>query len=132
MIAHPHHSKAFDLVESARNGLDQAHWSTLGLAEFYSVLTRTPFSPRIQPSEASRIIEDDMLPFFNLVEVDAADYRAIVRECAAAGLVGGVVHDMIHLRCAQKAECDQIWTFNVKDFQRLAAVTHFRGRVVSP
>ncbi len=33
--------------------------STHGLAEFYSVLTRAPFTPRIHPTEAGRFLDDD-------------------------------------------------------------------------
>ena len=34
--------------------------------------------------------------------------------------VGGVVFEALHLHCAQKAACDRIYTFNVKDFRALA------------
>ena len=48
--AHPHHAQAFDLVSNVRDGLLQGCISTHGLAEFYSVLTRAPFSPRVHPA----------------------------------------------------------------------------------
>lgn len=44
----------------------------------------------------------------------------VVHHCATTGWAGGKVHDAVHLRCAQKAGCDRIYTFNVKDFRALA------------
>jgi hypothetical protein len=35
-------------------------------------------------------------------------------------LIGGLVFDALHLHCAEKAQCDRIYTFNVKDFRALA------------
>src|SRR5439155_9444578 len=54
------------------------------------------------PSEAWQIIEEMILPH--------------------NGWAGGRIHDAIHLRCAQKARCDRICPFNVKDFRALAPV----------
>ena len=48
------------------------------------------------------------------------EYQEVVRNCAINGWVGGRVHDSVHLRCALKAGCDRIYTFNVKDFRALA------------
>ena len=39
---------------------------------------------------------------------------------AAKGIVGGVVYDALLLACAEKSECDRIYTYNVADFRRLA------------
>jgi hypothetical protein len=36
-------------------------------------------------------------------------------------LTGGLVFDALHLHSEQKAGCDRIYTFNVKDFRYLAA-----------
>src|ERR1700736_1749247 len=44
-----------------------------------------------------------------------------VRHCATSGWAGGRIHDAVHLRCAEKASCDRIYTFNVKDFRTLAS-----------
>lgn len=61
-----------------------------------------------------------ILPHLELVTLAAKDYRELVRHCSANGWNGGRVHDAVHLRCAQKANCDRIYTFNVKDFRALA------------
>jgi predicted nucleic acid-binding protein len=55
-----------------------------------------------------------------LVTLTLKEYREVVRHCAVNGWVGGKVHDAVHLRCAQKAGCDRVYTFNVRDFRTLA------------
>jgi predicted nucleic acid-binding protein len=118
---HPHHAQSFDLVRAVKEGALRGCISTHGLAEFYSVLTRAPFTPRVHPTEAGRFLDDNILPYFELVALSANDYKAVIRSCASAGLIGGVVFDALHLHCAQKAGCDRVYTLNVKDFRALAA-----------
>ena len=64
---HPHHVSAFRTVERVTQGRVKGCIGTHALAEFYSVLTRAPFSPRVHPSEAGRFLEDNILPHFELV-----------------------------------------------------------------
>ena len=58
------------------------------------------------------------------------DYLAILEAAAKAGLRGGVVYDTLQLRCAEKARCDRIYTFNTLDFLRIAP--HLRKQIVRP
>jgi len=102
-----------------------------GLAEVYSVLTRTPFKPPLYPSEAGQIIEDMILPHMELVVLTPREYREVVLHCAASGWAGGRIHDTAHLRCAQKVECDRVYTFHVKDFRALAP-SGLADRIAAP
>jgi predicted nucleic acid-binding protein len=117
---HQHHVQSFDLVKAVKEGTLQGFISTHGLAEFYSVITRAPFTPRVHPAEAGRFLDDNILPYFELVALSAKDYKAVLHSCTVAGLIGGVVFDALHLHSAQKAGCDRVYTFNVKDFRALA------------
>jgi predicted nucleic acid-binding protein len=128
---HQHHIQAFSLAKRIRDGAIEGFISTHGLAEFYSVLTRAPFTPRVHPAEAGRLIEDNILPYFNLIALSASDYKTVFRSCAASGLSGGMIFDALHLHSAQKAECDRVYTFDVKDF-RILAPPGIVDRVVSP
>lgn len=128
---HPHHPPAFDLVRRVKSGEIEACLAAHGLAELYSVLTRAPFRPRVHPAEAGRFLEDNLLPHFELVTLSAEDYREVLNGCAAAGLIGGVVFDALHLRAARKAGCDRIYTFNVRDFRALAS-DDVRERIMTP
>ena len=117
---HRHHVPSFDLVKAVKNGALRGCISTHGLAEYYSVITRAPFVPRVSSAEAGRFLDDNVLPYFELIALSAGDYKAVLRSCSKAGLIGGLVFDALHLRCAEKAECDRVYTFHVKDFRALA------------
>lgn len=47
--------------------------STHGLAEYYSVITRAPFTPRVHPAEAGRFLDENVLPYFELLAISADD-----------------------------------------------------------
>jgi predicted nucleic acid-binding protein len=49
---HPQHVQSFDLVKAVKEGALRGCISTHGLAEFYSVLTRAPFTPRTSTGAA--------------------------------------------------------------------------------
>ena len=66
------------------------------------------------------MIEQNVLPHFKIVALSAKEYRDIIRDCAAHGWAGWRIYDALHLRCAEKEECDRIYTFNVRDFHELA------------
>ena len=117
---HPHNAPALAVLEELVSRKHRGYLSAHSLTEVYSVLTRTPFKPPLYPSEAWQIIELMILPHMELVTLTLKEYREVVRHCAVSGWVGGKVHDAVHLRCAQKAGCDRIYTFNVKDFRALA------------
>lgn len=119
--AHQHHAQSFELVSKITKGTLKGYISAHGLAEFYSVLTRAPFTPRVHPAEAGRFLEDNILPHFELVTLSQDDYKKVLMNCAKTGLVGGVVYDALHIHCARKAGCDRIFTFNVRDFRDLAS-----------
>jgi predicted nucleic acid-binding protein len=117
---HPHNAPALAVLEELVSRKHRGFISAHSLTEIYSVLTRTPFKPPLYPSEAWQIIEQMILPHMELVTLTAKEYKEVVHHCAASGWAGGRIHDAVHLRCAQKADCDRIYTFNVKDFRELA------------
>jgi predicted nucleic acid-binding protein len=128
---HQHYAPAFELLKKVKGGSLQGCISSHGLAEFYSVLTRAPFIPRVHPAEAGRLLEHNILPHFELVTLSPNDYKAVLSTGAQAGLVGGVVFDALHLRSAQKAGCERIYTFNVKDFRGLAS-SELQDKISAP
>lgn len=117
---HVHHAPSFSLIKAVKQGALEGYISTHGLAEYYSVITRAPFIPRVHAAEAGRFLDDNILPYFELVAISAGDYKSVLRSSWNAGLIGGLIFDALHLHCAQKAACDRVYTFNVKDFRALA------------
>ncbi len=127
---HPHNTQATIALHGARSKKIDGHISGHGMAEFYAVLTRTPFVPPIYPNEAWQLLTQNILPFFDVITLSAKEYQEVIRRIAEQGWAGGRIYDALHLRCAQKASCDRIYTFNVRHFQQLAP--ELAARVSAP
>lgn len=130
IAAHPHHARALTALQSVHTqrhtGLIAAH----GLAEIYSVLTRAPYSPAIHPSEAMKIITDNVSEVFTIVSLSTSDYAQVLHEAAQQGVSGGRVYDLLHLRAAEKAACDRLYTFDVRHFESLAP--KLKSKITAP
>ncbi|MEI7835535.1 MAG: PIN domain-containing protein [Planctomycetota bacterium] len=104
--------------------IHQKQWTLFvaahSLAETYSVMTGTPFSPRISPSDARGVMSDN-LEEARIVPLTGDDYLAAIDLLAGLGLSGGAVFDALIFRAAQNARVDRIFTFNAAHFLRFAA-----------
>lgn len=117
---HPHNSRSVAALALVQDGKVSGFLSGHELSEVYAVLTRTPFRPAVYPSEAWKMLWEDVIPHFQLVNITPQMYTETIRECADRGWIGGRIYDAIHLRCAREADCERIYTFNVRHFQQLA------------
>lgn len=117
--SHVHHARAAALLQQ----IESRRWTPVlvahGLAEIYSVLTRTPYQPRITPAQAWQIIEQNVLASFEIEALGRGEYSRVVKECAAQGWSGGRIHDVLHIAAARKAQCSRIYTFDVAHFCQL-------------
>ncbi len=127
---HFHHARSFAAIQRVRRGELTGCIAAQSLAELYSVLTRTPFTVPVYPDEAMDMIEQSILPCFEIVDVNAQSYVAAIAACAGAGWKGGRVHDAVHIQAATQAKCDLIYTFDVAHFEALAP--EWSGRIQSP
>ena len=127
---HPHFNRARLVLEAAYAKKGEYFISAHSVAETYSVLTNLPLQPRIVPAEAVLIIETNLLACFHRVAVTAKMYERAVLRCAELGAPGGIIYDALLLECARTTGADRIYTFNIRDFQRLAP--DLAGRMVAP
>lgn len=119
----PNHAAAlacYRRLAHPRRGGTKAVCSTHALAECYATLTALPLPRRIQPAEAIRLIEENFLVHLAVVPLSAADYKAVLSRVTTLGVRSGAIYDALHVRCAERAGCDRIITYNVTDFERLA------------
>src|SRR5271166_501224 len=72
--SHPHYIQAFPALRRVTAGQDRGFISSHSIAEVYAALTRLPIDPRIHPTEAARIVTDNLLPHFEAVPVERGDY----------------------------------------------------------
>jgi len=57
---------------------------------------------------------------FSLITATPDMYAKAVTACVDHGMQGGAVYDALLLECARVSGADRIYTFNLRDFRRLA------------
>jgi predicted nucleic acid-binding protein len=72
------------------------------------------------PTEAARIITDNVLPHFEMVPIARKDYTEALRLVGDGGWAGAKIYDALLIGCAAKCGADRIYTFNLGDFRQLA------------
>jgi predicted nucleic acid-binding protein len=117
---HVHHAGSLASVHRVHRGDLEGYVAGQSLAELYSVMTRTPFVVPVYPDEGLALIEQSILPFFKIVDVNTQSYLTAIASCARAGWRGGRIHDAVHIQAAAQAGCDLIYTYDVEHFQSLA------------
>ena len=127
---HPHHPQAHAAVTRALQARHKTYLGLHSLGEIYAVLTRLPVQPTIHPAEAVRIVEENILPHFEPIALELADYEAALAAVASGGWRGGRIYDALLLRCAEKKNCQQIYTLNFGESRLLAP--HLARRICSP
>ena len=116
--AHPTHDRAQDWLSRALSSELEYLVSAHTLVELYSVLTRLPTRPRIQPGLALSLIRENVEEPAKVVTLGVSDHRSALRRAAELGLSGGVIYDMLITTAARKAEADTLLTLNPGDFRR--------------
>ena len=71
---------------------------------------------------------DDIRKRLAIVHLAEEDYYSTISEAAGDGLLGGTIYDALIARCALKANCDTIYTWNSGDFSRLGLEVAKRTR----
>ena len=121
---------SFPWLQRIRHTEDVGLVTTHSLAELYAILTRLPVSPRITPTLAYRLIQQNVTNLCTIISLTAEDYDAVLQHLAETGLSGGITYDALILYAAIKANVDRIVTLNEKDFQRIYPA--LRDKIISP
>lgn len=124
---HEHHERSFAVfsVATKQSGCCAAH----SLAEVYSTLTRLPGKHRLSGDQALLFLET-VEQRLTIVALNEAEYLATIRQAATNGIVGGMLYDALLAACANKANAERVYTWNLQHFQRLG--TEFGKRVRTP
>lgn len=129
--SHPHHAQALPVLRRVAKGDDQGFVGVHSIAETYAALTRLPVQPRIHPSEAGRIIRENILRHFTLVPAGETEYLQALTAVQDSGWPGAKVYDALLLACAARSGAERIYTFNLGDFRGLACA-ELQVRICSP
>jgi predicted nucleic acid-binding protein len=127
---HEHHERALPLLESVHEGKTEGVVSAHSLLEIHAILTRLPRSPRILPQQAATLVEENLARAFTVVALTTKEYLDLVTKLGREGITGGQSYDALHLRCAEKAMADRVYTFNTRHFEALAPP--FSAVIVAP
>jgi predicted nucleic acid-binding protein len=122
---HEHHAPSIDLF--LRHAKKDACCGAHSLAEVYATLTGMPGQRRASASEAMLFLEN-IRERLTLISLDGQEYFQLLETAAAAQLAGGAIYDAILAQCAIKARARVIYTWNTRDFSRLAPETAARVR----
>ncbi len=115
----PQHERALEVFANLCESNQEGVCSTHCLAECYSTLTSLPLARRIQPHEAWQIIEANFTRNLTVLDLKRTLYLKTLKRVSQLGLRSGVIYDALHLACAEHSRCDQLYTFNLRDFKTL-------------
>ena len=127
---HENHRDSAAALDSVHGGRSRGVVATHALAETWSTLSGLPVRPPLDPGEVHRLIETVIVGRFEVVPLDAEDYLAVLGEMTRGGFRGRIVYDALHVRAARKTGADEILTYNVRHFRRLAP--DLAGRIRRP
>jgi len=128
--AHPDHARALPWLQRAKRKEVTAIVACHSLAELYSVLTTLPVHPRISPSMAWHLIQENILGALEVIALSKDDYRAVLEHLSQMGISGGATYDALMAYTASKAAVDQLITLNEQDFRRVWPA--LSERIVAP
>ena len=117
--AHPRHANCLPWLQKVKKKEIEGIISVHSLIEIYSILTKLPLSPRINPALALNLIKENILEDFELVTYDKKDYINLLDELSRGNIAGGASYDGLILNAAKKVTADKILTLNVNDFIRV-------------
>jgi predicted nucleic acid-binding protein len=90
--------------------------------EFFSVATRLPAEFRLAPSDAERLLVEEVLPRFTVHDLPETDRATLFQAAAQDGIAGGRIYDAHIAGIARAAGASVIVTDNRRHF--LAALRH--------
>ena len=127
---HVHHASALAWLVQGKKGVYQLVVSGHSLAEVYSVLTRLPRTPPIDPPDACNMLKDNVTSCATIVTLNGMDYANLIDDLSHRGIKGGMIYDAIIAKAAELAQIDQLVTLNEAHFHRVWPAGS--GKIVSP
>lgn len=115
---HPFHIKAIKWLTRVKDKEISGVISAHTLAEVYSTLTNLPIYPKISPNLAHNLINQNILPIFEFIELKVEDYMTVINIASQIQITGGTIYDSLIAHAAHKARVDKLLTFNTKHFKK--------------
>lgn len=106
--------KVLDQVAGGKVRRPQTAWHCC--LEFYAVTTRLPEEFRLEPQEALRLIEEEVLARFQVHQLPPEARKGFFESAARDRIVGGRIYDCHIAEIAKGAKADIVVTENRRDF----------------
>ena len=87
--------------------------------EFYSVATRLPPELRLQPADALRLLDEEVLGRCTVVDLPARERRRLLHDAATDEVVGGRIYDLHIAEVARAHGARAVVTDNRRHFTAL-------------
>jgi len=128
---HESHERAYAVLDRVQTRKDDGFMSSHSQAEMYAVLTKLPPPLRHTPEQALLSIEENVMKHFKITSLSGAEYTALIREAALAGIQGGTIYDAVLIKCAAKTGAEKIFTLNLRHFQSIAP-KNIGSQIIAP
>lgn len=118
LFEHQHHQltvREFSRQQGAQNVV-----SVHSLLECFSVITRFPPPLRVTTCVAEQVLRTNLKEHLEVVDVTPVDAWAAIGEVRLSGGSGGSVYDAVIAQSVARAGANVLFTWNVKDFLRVA------------
>lgn len=119
IATHAHHERSLPYLQRVQKKEVKGAVSIHSLAECYANLTAYPISPRISPEIAEKLVQENILSLFTVIELSVGDYRSAIGRVRLRGFRSGAIFDALILQAALKKKAKAIYTWNIEDFTRL-------------
>ena len=87
--------------------------------EFYSVATRLPPELRLSAADAVRLLQEEVVARFAIVDLPAEERTRLLRDAASDGVTGGRVYDLHIAETARSHRAKLVVTDNRRHFLSL-------------
>ncbi len=118
LFEHQHHQ--LTVREFSRQQDVQNVVSVHSLLECFSVITRFPPPLRVTTRTAERLLRTNLEDHLEVADVTPVDAWAAIEEVRLGGGSGGSVYDAVIAQSVARAGANVLFTWNVKDFLRVA------------
>lgn len=109
--------RALDAV--AEDRIDEPTTAWHCCLEVFSVLTRLPQEYRVEPPDALRLVEEEVIGRFRVVALPETRRRDLLRRAVRDGATGGRIYDAHLGEIALAADCATVVTENLRHFRAL-------------
>jgi len=104
----------------ATGNLRRVHTAWHCCLEFYAVATRLPEEIRLNPRDAWRLIDEELLERLTVHQLLADQQRPFIGVAAEERIVGGRIYDAHIAEIARRSRAEVVVTDNVRHFTGLA------------